>query len=247
MGTVNGNDIPSFQHMSVYAELSAFLVNDNSFAPCDCRLTHTTGYYRSMARLSSTAGKEAFCCSHTMDVIRRSLFPHKDYIFTCLSHLYSVISAKNYFPDGSPRRSSNAFGDCLFLCVGIDSLMQQCVKLLRIHTSYSFFLRDEPFAHHIHCDLYRCLGCALACASLQYIEFVVLDRKLQVLHIAVMGVKPIKDICKLFVDFRHFFLQIIQADRSPDACNYVFALSIGQVLAVVLALTGAGIPCKRYA
>ena len=92
---------------------------------------------------------------------------------------------------------------------------------------------------HVHRDLDRRGRRALARAGLEHPQFAPLDSELHVLHITVMALKQLGHPNELLVDVGHHLLQLSNLERGTEASDDVLALSILQVLAVQMILTGA--------
>ncbi len=109
--------------------------------------------------------------------------------------------------------------------------MQQGVELLRLYAQDSLFLVDHALVYEVNGDLQGSVCGALAVTGLQHVELAILDGELHVLHIFIVLLKTVCDLCKLLVHFGHILLQVADRGRRTDAGHNVFALCVDQVLA----------------
>ncbi len=133
--------------------------------------------------------------------------------------------------------------------------MQQLIELRRLDAHHCSLLVDELLLDEIRRDLDRRRRRALAVAGLQHVERTVLNRELEILHVAVMALKLDADRVELLEDLGHDLLQrrilrlahrlgdrtrlgplarTLDRDllRRTDTRHHIFALRIDQVFAV---------------
>ena len=91
---------------------------------------------------------------------------------------------------------------------------------------------DQFFINHLDGDAHRRRATAFAGTRLQHPELAALDRKLAVLHVAVVLFEQVCDRRKLFVNFRQLFLELGDRIWRTSAGDHVFALRVQQVLTV---------------
>ena len=103
---------------------------------------------------------------------------------------------------------------------------------------------DQPFGFHVDGDLQGRRGGSLAGPGLQHVELVLLDRELDVLHVAVMAFENRAHLGQLAEHRRHGFLHrrqlavlgLFAGDgqllRRADAGDHILALGVDQELAV---------------
>ena len=130
---------------------------------------------------------------------------------------------------------------------------QKLVERRRIDAQDRLFLADQPFIRHVHRDLERGLGGALARARLEHPQLGTLDGELDVLHVAIVSLERIEDRGELGIDLGHrlFHRQRLrprrlarglgQILRRADAGDDVLALRVDQEFAVIGALAGGRI------
>src|SRR5207247_5610349 len=86
---------------------------------------------------------------------------------------------------------------------------------------------------------------ALSRSRLQHPELASLYRKLDILHVAIVALQQLGNLCKLFVDFWQFFLELVDRIWSANAGDDILSLCVKQILAVELLLSGRWITRKR--
>ena len=136
--------------------------------------------------------------------------------------------------------------------------MEQLVQRHRIDAQHSFLLADQPFGRHVDRDLERGLGGALARSGLQHPQLAAFHGELDILHVAIMALKRIKDARQLGISLGHrlFHAQGLgaccltcslgQILRGADTRDNVFPLRIDQILAIIGILTGGGVTRKGH-
>ena len=125
--------------------------------------------------------------------------------------------------------------------------MQQLVELRRIDPHDRLFPGDQPLTGHRHRRLQR-RGCgALRGARLQQEQLLVLDRELDVLHVAVVLLEPAHRLQQLVERIRQRRAHRLDRLRRPDAGDDVLALRVGEELAVKARLAGRRIARERDA
>jgi hypothetical protein len=87
---------------------------------------------------------------------------------------------------------------------------------------------------------------ALAVARLQHVKLAVLNRELEILHVAVMLFQARGDLAQLPLHIRHDVFELRNVNWSTNAGDYVFALCIHQELAVELSLSNRRIACEAH-
>ena len=85
---------------------------------------------------------------------------------------------------------------------------------------------EQSFVVHLHGDADRGEPGALAVAGLQHVELLVLDRELEVLHVAEMALELGAHILEFVVEPRHVVGQLGDRLRRPHARHDIFALGV---------------------
>ena len=95
--------------------------------------------------------------------------------------------------------------------------MQQLVERRRLDAHHRLVLRDQPFVDELDGDAQRGLRGALAGARLQHPQLALLDRELEVLHVAVVLLEHAVDARQLGEGLGHRLLRAT-ACRSRPPC-----------------------------
>ena len=155
---------------------------------------------------------------------------------------HRFIGGKYDLSNGRARRSRQALRQHFdLLSLFVEPRNQEVIKLVRLDAEDRFFLRDQPFIHHLQRDAHRGQAGALAVARLQHVELAVLDGELEILHVFVMLFQPRGDVAQLAVNLGHDLFEFEDRNRSAHARDDVLALRIQQEFAVELFRAGRGI------
>ncbi len=128
------------------------------------------------------------------------------------------------------------------LLLRVEDRREELHELLRLDAREGFLRRDEALVHHVGRDPHGGETRALAVARLEQIELAVLDRELEVLHVAEALLEQVPHPQELAVRLRHRLFErlaravAVQRPRRADAGHDVFALRVRQELAVELLL-----------
>ena len=117
----------------------------------------------------------------------------------------------------------------------------------RVHAQQRLVPVDELFAHHVDRDLDRRARRPLRAAGLEHEELPALDRELEVLHIAVVLLKTLRDPLELRVDLGQLVLHLCDLRRRAGAGDDILTLRVHEILAVELSGAGVGITRERDA
>ena len=99
---------------------------------------------------------------------------------------FGLFGGEHDFAAGGAGRGRQAGGDHLAFGLGIDGRMQELIERRRIDPRHRLLLRDQNFPGHVDGDAQRGLRGALAIARLQHPQLALLDRELEILHVAVV-------------------------------------------------------------
>ena len=147
--------------------------------------------------------------------------------------------------DDRPRRGAGrgvqALRDDLHLGRGVDHRMQQLVELRRIDARDRFLLRDQLLLDHLDRRPERRGRGSLRRPRLEQEELSLLDRELDVLHVAVVLLEPADRREQLRVRLRQQLVHALDRLGRPDTGDDVLALSVLEELAVEPALAGRGV------
>ena len=121
------------------------------------------------------------------------------------------LSASSAVNTTAPRRGAGTGRQALrqqrARRLGIERGMQQLIERRRVHPPHRLGLVDQPLARHVHRDPQRRRGGAFAVARLQHVELALLDRELEVLHVAVVLLQRLADLHQFRVRPGHRRLQ----------------------------------------
>ncbi len=183
---------------------------------------------------------------HAVDVLGARLDAHQDDALA-LGRLRLGILGREYdFARRRPRRGRQALGQHLPLGPGVEGRMQKLVERGRIDAQHRLGMIDQPFATHIDGDLQGRRRRALAVARLQHPQLLLLNRELDILHVAVMALEQLADREQLLEHLRHHLfhrrqlgaLGLLAGDgqmlRRADAGHDILALGIDEILAIEL-------------
>ena len=126
----------------------------------------------------------------------------------------------------------------LELGLRVEHRVQQLVELRRVDARDRLLARDQPLRRHVDRRLQRGRGGALRRARLQEVERAVLDRELDVLHVAVVLLEPRHRLEQLVERLRQPLAHLLDRLRRADAGDDVLALRVHEELAVEAGLAG---------
>jgi len=110
--------------------------------------------------------------------------------------------------------------------------LEELVEGLGIDAQEGFVPRDPALADEVDRDPHGGDARALAGPALQHPEAAVLDRELDVLHVAVVPLEQLLDAEELTPDARRFALEPLDRQGRPDPCDDVLPLGVHKVFAV---------------
>ena len=110
--------------------------------------------------------------------------------------------------------------------------MEQLVELARIDPGHGLLAGDEPLARHLDRNPERRRRGALARAGLEQVQPALLDRELDVLHVAVVGLEAVEGRDQLRVRLGQQPLHLRDRLRRAHARDDVLTLGVDEELAV---------------
>jgi hypothetical protein len=111
---------------------------------------------------------------------------------------------------------------------GIEGGMQQGVEGSRVDGLQSLLFAEQPLAHRIVSEADRRLSRALGVARLQQVETSLLDRELDILHVAVMRLELPQYSEQFRMHLGHQLGEVGQLQRVANAGDDILALGVGQ-------------------
>ena len=148
---------------------------------------------------------------------------------------------------GGAGRGIQALPGRLDRCVRIDHRMQELVELRRVECARSPRPGDQTLVDHRDGCLERRCGRALRRSRLEQEQAIVLDRELDVLHVAVMALEAAHRVDQLRVGTGKQCPHRLDRLRRSDACDDVLALGVREELPVGPRLAGRRVPGERDA
>ena len=167
-------------------------VDRERVAAGDARLAHAARDDRRVGGHAAVRGQHAPRVDEAVDVVRRRLPAHEDDVLAGPAALLGEIRVEHDRPRGRARRRVQSRRDDLDLRVGVDHRVEELVELARVDPGDGLLARDQPLVRHLDRDPQRRLGGALPGAGLQEVERAVLDGELDVLHLAVVVLEPLR-------------------------------------------------------
>ena len=252
-GAVDGDHVAILDDAATDHELLVGIVDLDRPGTGDTRPAHAACHHGGMRGHATAGGDDAFGGVHAVNVFRRGLDAHENDFLARLGAFLGLVTVEHDLARGSAWRCRQARGEDVALGVGIEGRVQELVKLGRIDPHHRFIGRDQAFGCHVDGNLQRRLGGALAIAGLQHPQPAAFDRELDVLHVGIMAFQLVEDSGQFGIAFRHrhFHRRVViahllahrlgQALRRADAGDYVLALGVDQVFAVIAGITGRGV------
>ena len=222
----------------------------------DTALAPSSGDECGMARHPAAGGQNRRRGAHPFDVLGVGFLATEDGPLAAFGPLDSGRGREHQ----SPRRSAWAGRQTFRQDVGfplgfrVEDRMQEFVELRGRDARDGGGGTDEAAAHHLHRHAKGGRTVPLSGPRLEHPEAVLLDRELDVLHVAVVPFQFVSDADKLLIDLRHGPFEalvtgglvgarrLVQRVGRPDAGDHVLALGIGKPFAVELIFAGGGVP-----
>ena len=143
--------------------------------------------------------EDALGRDHAVQVVGRRLGPHEDDALARLVTRLGLVGGEVHLADRRARRRVQALGEHVVLRLRVELRVQQLVELRGLHAQHRFALVDEPVFFHLDGHAQRGRGRALADARLQHEQAALLDRELDVAHVAVVVLEQVHDPEQLLV------------------------------------------------
>ncbi len=251
-GTIKGDDVALFDNNAALGgELLLAIVDDDVAATGDAAFAHAASDDRRVGGHAAASGENPLGGMHAVDVLGAGLDPHENDLETDLGGFLGFVGGEDHLAAGGAGGSGQALGDDRLGRFGIEGGMQQLVELGGLDPQHPFLVVDQPVLDHVDGNLYRRVGGAFAVTGLQHVELALFDGELDILHILVMLLKDVADLCQLGIAVgEHIFhrrqvaglmLGLVDRLRGADAGDDVLALGVDQVLAVEVVLAGGGV------
>ncbi len=212
-----------------------------------------------MAGHAAAGGDDGLGGVHAVNVFRAGLDAHQNDFLTLRRTGLGFVRVKHHRARGRAGAGGQALGQHVAGIAFINGGVQQLIKLGRIDAQDGLVLADQALGDHLNGDLQRRLGGALAVAGLQHPQTALLDRELNVLHVAIMVLEIVENLAQLGEHVRHggfhgrqMVVHLLahgfcQALWRADARHHVLALGVDQELAVIALLAGGRVAGERDA
>ena len=156
-----------------------------------------------MAGHAAARGNNALGRMHAVNVFGAGLVAHQNDRLAGITQTLSLFGIKHDLAGRRAWRGRKPLGHDIAHGAGINGRVQELVQRRRLNPHNRFMLGDGAIGGHIDRDLQRRLGCAFAIAGLQHIELAALDRELDILHVAIVPLKPLNHSLELAKHLRH--------------------------------------------
>ena len=238
----------------VFAELVATdrsllrrVVDREPLAPRDARLAHPARDDGRVRGHPAMGGQDSLCGDHPVDVVGGRLPADEDHVLAGSGSLGGRVRVEHDLPGRRARRCVQALRHDLQLRSRVDHRVEQLVELTGIDADDRVLARDQVLSDHVHGGLQRGRGRPLGASRLEQVEAPVLDRELDVLHVAVVLLQAAHRVHQLVERLGQRLLHGRHRLRCPDPGDDVLALRVGQELAVQAGLAGRRVTRERHA
>ncbi len=218
------------------------------FTAGDAHLSHLPGHDRGVGRHPAPGRQEALRRVHAVNVVGAGLLPHQQDALAPRVHLDGPIGGQGDLAGRRPgsRRQPLADRRVLGLLRHVEDGIEVLRELIRADSQDGLPLRDQPLVHHVVRDPDGRDAGPLSDPRLQHVELALLDRELQVEHVAVVLFELLVRVDEALVRLREGLRQRGHRERGPDARHHVLPLRVEQELAEERLLPGRGIARERH-
>ena len=193
---------------------------------------HAAGDDGGMAHEPAARREDPLRRDHPVEVVGRRLRPHEHDRLAALGGGLGVVGGEVHLADGRARRRVQALGDGRVVDVGVELRVQELVELRRVDPQHRLPLVDEPVLDHLHRDAQRGRRGALPDAGLEEEEAALLDRELDVAHVAVVLLEVVHRLEQLAVRLGEPLPHRVELLGDADAGDDVLALRVHEEVAV---------------
>jgi len=152
----------------------------------DARLSHPAGNDGRMGGHASVCGQNPLGLDQPVDVVGGRLPADEDHALSRAAPFLGGVRVEHDRARGRAGRRVEALCGDLEIGGRIDHRVQKLVELRGIDPRHRVLAGDQPFLDHVDRRFDRCRCGALGGTRLEEIQLVVLDRELDVLHVAVV-------------------------------------------------------------
>ena len=191
---------------------------------------------------AAVRGQHAASPDQPVDVVRGGLPADEQDVLAGTAPLLRRVGVEHDEPGGSAGGRVQALGDHLDLRARVDHRVQKLVELPRIDPRDRLLARDQALAGHVDGDAERRPGGALPGPGLEQVELALLDRELDVLHLAEVALEALKRLDQLRERARQQLRHPLDRLRRPRARDDVLALRVDEELPEQARLARRGVP-----
>ena len=222
-------------------------VDRERFTADDARLPLSSRDHGRMRRHSAMGREDALCLMHSRVVVRGRLPADENDRLPSFSLLLGRFRIEDDRADRRSRRRVQTRRGDLERLAPVDHRVQELVELPGIDPRDGLLARDETLVDHLRGDAQRRGRRPLARARLQEIERPFLDRELDVLEVAVVGLESVERVDELVERLGHPLAHPLDGLGRANACDHVLALRVREELAVQPALAGRRVAREAHA
>ena len=160
------------------------------------------------------------------------LAAHEDDALARLATLFGRVGVEHEHPTRRPGRGVQTGRGDIHLRRRVEHRVEQLVELGGIDAPDRLFTSDQALGDHRDGRLHSRSGGPLRRAGLQQVETAILDRELDVLHVAVVTLEPVDGADELGIRLGHQQRQLVDRLRRADPRDDVLPLRVEKELAV---------------
>jgi hypothetical protein len=164
---------------------------------------HPARHQRRVTCLASLRGDDPLRGLKAGNVVGFGERPHQDDVASVLRRGPRAGDVEHDLALRGPRRGGDPAGQHLVLGVGVEARVQQGVETGGVDRHERTTAVEHALLDRVHGEPDRCLRRALRDARLEHVQVAVLDRELDILHVAVVLLERAQDVHQLRVGLGH--------------------------------------------
>ncbi len=244
---VDRDQVPDGELVLAELDRLRLQVDRERFAADDARRPLSTRDHGRMRGHSAVRREDALRLVHSGVVVRSRLPADENDRLSGFPLLLGRFRVKHDRADRRSGRRVQARRGDLERLAPVDHRVQQLVELPGVDPRDGFLARDEALVDHLCGDTQSRRRRPLARARLQEVERPLLDRELDVLEVAVVGLEAVERVDELVERLRHALAHALDRLGRPNACDHVLALRIREKLAVQPSLSRRRVAREAHA
>ena len=231
-GTVDADLVAFGDHRRSDPRCAGHRVDVERFRAAHAGLAHASGDHGSVRGLPTACGQDPVRGDHALEVIGVGLLADQHHLLAAFGPLPCGRRIEHRTADRRARRGRHPFGQQLAGRRPVELREHQHRQLRTGDPRQRLVHGDQILVDQLPGDPESRRGRALPDPGLQHPQLAALDGELDVAQVPVMRLQPAHHLHQLAVRRGVQLAQIIQRQRVADAGDDVFALGIGQVIAV---------------